>query len=445
MVRIEIGLKSDIGTHIMNVLNPTLMKSVERLDYRVTVGDVAAQSGLSLDVAQQGLLALASEVKGHLQVAETGDIVYLFPKNFRGVLRNKYFRLRLQEWLKKIWAVIFYVIRISFGIVLVTSIILMMIALAVVMISLNGSRDNDSNGSQDSGFGGGGIIFLPNFSDLFWIFSPNYYEPRSSKPRQTKTNKLNFLEAIYSFLFGDGNPNQDLEEKRWYNIGAVIQQNQGVIAAEQIAPYLDEISRIEQDNENYILPVLTKFNGYPKVSDKGQIVYYFPELQVTARNQQSNPFSDYLEENLWRFSQASSGQIMIAIGLGGLNFILALMLGAFFKEYTFSGDFIVFIQGIYTVLLSYAIAFLSLPLLRYFWVQWRNGLIETRNQSRQLRSEKLTLPDVDIQEKLNYARQFATRKVISDQDITYSTEKDILTQEIEQSDKIDQEWQKRLS
>ena len=60
--------------------NPKIIKSVEKLDYRVTVGDVAAQAGLELNFAQQGLLTLAGEAGGHLQVAESGDVVYLFPK-----------------------------------------------------------------------------------------------------------------------------------------------------------------------------------------------------------------------------------------------------------------------------------------------------------------------------------------------------------------------------
>ncbi|MGH2416266.1 MAG: hypothetical protein ACRDEA_21760, partial [Microcystaceae cyanobacterium] len=67
--------------------NPTIVKSVESLGYRVTVGDVATQAGLEVNLAQQGLLALASDAGGHLQVADTGEIIYLFPKNFRTVLR----------------------------------------------------------------------------------------------------------------------------------------------------------------------------------------------------------------------------------------------------------------------------------------------------------------------------------------------------------------------
>ena len=67
--------------------NSNIMRAVEHLDYRVTVGDVAAQAGLDVNLAQQSLLALASEAGGHLQVAESGDVVYLFPKFFRAVMR----------------------------------------------------------------------------------------------------------------------------------------------------------------------------------------------------------------------------------------------------------------------------------------------------------------------------------------------------------------------
>ena len=66
-----------------------------------------------------------------------------------------------------------------------------------------------------------------------------------------------------------------------------------------------------------MLPVLTRFNGRPEVSPTGQIIYHFPELQVSAQQQQSKSVSAYLKESLWRFSQASSGQIMLAAGLGG--------------------------------------------------------------------------------------------------------------------------------
>ncbi|MDJ0579870.1 hypothetical protein [Crocosphaera sp.] len=435
-------------------LQPEIMQSVEQLGYRVTVGDVAAKSGLNINLAQQGLLALASDVSGHLEVAESGDIVYLFPENFRTILRNKYWKLQLKETWDKIWKVLFYIIRISFGIILVASIILMLIAITVIIIGISSSRDGDSNnsGSRGGGYRGGGIFFFPNFGDLFWIFYPDYgynrYGNNSSRRSQNRDDSgMNFLEAIFSFLFGDGNPNYNLEERRWKAIGTVIKNNKGSIIAEQVAPYLDNIDRYNRENEDYILPVLTRFNGSPEVSPNGELIYHFPELQVTVQESTQKSISSYLRERLYKFSEAGSGKIMLAIGLGALNFILALILGSFLKDPSIVqqfGGFIAFINSIYWLLLGYAISFLGVPLVRYFVIQIRNDKIDSRNSQRQERTEVLLNKNETIQHKLDYASQFANQAMIQQSDIAYTTEKDILEQEIEQADKIDQEWQKRL-
>ena len=435
-------------------LQPEIMQSVEQLGYRVTVGDVAAKSGLDINLAQRGLLALASDVSGHLQVAESGDIIYLFPDNFRTILRNKYWKLQLKETWEKIWKVLFYIIRISFGIVLVASIILMLIAITVIIIGLNSSRDGNSNnsGSRGGSYRGGGFFFFPNFGDLFWIFYPNYgynrYDHSSSRRSQSRdANEMNFLEAVFSFLFGDGNPNYNLEERRWKAIGTVIKNNKGSIIAEQVAPYLDNIDRYNKENEDYILPVLTRFNGNPEVSPNGELIYHFPELQVTVQESTQKSISTYLRERLYKFSEAGSNKIMLAIGLGALNFILALILGSFLKDPSIVvqfGGFIAFTNSIYWLLLGYAMAFLGVPLIRYFVVQMRNGKIESRNSERKGRTELLQDKTETIQHKLEYASQFANQAIIQQSDIAYTTEKDVLEQEIEQADKIDQEWQKRL-
>ncbi|MCL1475215.1 hypothetical protein [Argonema antarcticum] len=427
--------------------NPNIMQAVQQLGYRVTVGDVAAKAGLDLNVAQQGLLALASEAGGHLQVAESGEIAYQFPQNFRAILRNKFLRLRLQEWWQKIWKVLFYLIRISFGIVLLASIVLIFVAIAIILIALNSSRDSDDSPSSNNG---GGTLFLPYYwfaPDWFWVFYPDYDTPQYQYRRREKP-QLNFLEAIFSFLFGDGNPNANLEERRWQEIGTAIRNNGGAVVAEQIAPYLDDIGGgYSREYEDYMLPVLTKFNGYPEVSPDGQIVYRFPDLQVTAAQQDRQPIPAYLQEFSWRFSSASSGQNILSIGLGAINLIGGLVLGNLLAGGTVTaqlGGLVGFVQSIYWLLLGYGIAFLTVPLIRYFWIQWRNSKIDFRNQQRQARTMQLKQPSPELQKKIAYARQFAVEKVIDRKDLVYTTETDLLEQEIEHQEQIDAEWQRRL-
>jgi len=432
--------------------NPTIMQAVEQLGYRVTVGDVATQVGLDINVAQQGLLALASDAGGHLQVAETGDVVYLFPKNFRGVLRNKFFRMRLKEWWDKIWGVLFYLIRISFGILLLLSIVLIIAAIVLILIASSSNSDSNDNRSRSRGSGGGGMVFMPNIwfgPDLFWFFDPNYnrrvQRRRASSP---EGNKMNFLEAIFSFLFGDGNPNADLEERRWQEIGTVIRNNQGAVVAEQIAPYLDDLGQgFSREYEDYMLPVLSRFNGRPEVSSDGEIVYHFPDLQTTARSRNSQPVAAYLRERPWKFSEADNGQLTMAAGLGVLNFVAGLILGGLLRGDVAAqlGGLVAFASSIYWLLIGYGAAFLTVPLVRYFWIKWKNTQIEAKNEQRQERAVALNQANADILRKLAYARQFAAQNVIDREDVTYTTETDLLDQESDRSAQIDAEWQRRLN
>ncbi|NEP01988.1 MAG: hypothetical protein F6K58_25695 [Symploca sp. SIO2E9] len=435
------------------VPDSNIMKAVEQLGYRVTVGDVATKAGLNINLAEQGLLALASDAGGHLQVSESGEIAYLFPKNFRSILRNKFLQLQLLEWWAKVWRILFYLIRISFGIVLLLSIALIMIAIAIILVSINSSNDNDSRGGGSRDTGGGGIFFLPRFwgPDIFWFFNPGYYDSSPQRQRtfssSSERSQMNFLEAIFSFLFGDGNPNADLEERRWQEIGVVIRNSRGAVAAEQIAPYLDNLGEgYQREYEDYMLPVLTRFNGHPEVSPEGEIVYHFPQLQTTAKEQYQQSLQAYLKERLWQFSQASSGQIMLAIGLGALNLILALVLGDLLQGGIAAqfGGFVAFVDSIYPILIVYGIGFLAIPLIRYFWVQWKNSRIEVRNQQRQEQAIALNQADANLKQKIAYAQQFAAQKVISKEDLVYTSETDLLDQELERKDQIDAEWQRRL-
>lgn len=421
--------------------NPAIMQAVEQLGYRVTVGDVATQAGFNVNLAEQGLLALATDVGGHMQVADTGEIVYLFPKNLRAILRNKFLRLRLQEWWKKVWRVLFYLIRISFGALLLASIALIFVTIFIVITAASQSS-NDNN--RDRNYDGGGF-FMPYFwigPNWYGVFSPDY--DRRYQERRQETSELNFFEAIFSFLFGDGNPNADLEERRQKQIAAVIRNNQGAVVAEQIAPYLDDIGTgYAQEYEDYMLPVLTKFNGQPQVSPEGEIVYVFPELQTTASQRRGLSVPPYLQELPQRFSEASSGQIILSAGLGVLNLAGAVFLGSLLADGTAAaqlGGLVAFAQGVYWLLLGYGTAFLGVPLVRYFFLKWRNAKIALRNAKRQEYSLRLT--DTAVQNKINYARQFAAQNVISKDNLIYTTETDMLDQE--NSAQIDAEWQRRL-
>ncbi|MFQ3680161.1 MAG: hypothetical protein SNJ60_06615, partial [Pseudanabaenaceae cyanobacterium] len=262
------------------------------------------------------------------------------------------------------------------------------------------------------------------------IFVPQYYEQRQS-PTVAEEPEMGFLEGVFSFLFGDGDPNANLETERYQAIASAIYVNGGAVTAEQLAPYLDG------EGEAAVLPVLVKFNGFPEVSDRGDIAYRFPELQTVAEYRSPQAPPPYLIEKTWPFSRAGAGNIGLAIGLGVFYLVGALVLGGLLAEIAAQGmvvgAFLQFVAGAYGVLLGYAILFLTVPAVRYLVLQTLvNPPIVRRNQERAARAEALRSPAPELQQKLAFARQLARElNVVGTQNLAYTTETDLLDQAIE--------------
>lgn len=413
--------------------DPRVIAAVENLHHQVTVADVAAETGLALPIVNRELANLASLTLGHLVVSESGEILYKFSPNLRVILLQRSLAARVRGILQQVWRLVFYLIRISFGIVLVVSIVLVLIAIgvALVVISSSGGRDGDGRRGESYGGGmsfGGGFLFSP--FDVFWLSYD--YQPR--RAQSSSENRRGFLENVFAFLFGDGNPNGDLEERRWRLIAQVIRNQDGVVVGEQILPYLDEVPPGALESEDYMLPVLAKFNGYPEVTPQGGLVYRFPDLQRVAAKRPKRDVAPYLEEKPWPFNEAGMGANVLSASLGGLYLGGSLVLGSLLADPVVQAQttgFLGFIQGIYSFLLGYAILFLAIPAGRYLWLQWVNQRIRRRNQIRQARTRLLHQPPV--QQKLAAARQFAiAQTAVAEEQVVYTTEKSLLQQEFEQ-------------
>lgn len=80
----------------------------------------------------------------------------------------------------------------------------------------------------------------------------------------------------------------------------MIRYNNGVVTAEQLAPYLrtpppplPPLSQPAHD-ESFVLPLLLRFNGQPRVTTNGHIYYTFP---VCASSQ----LLFFLQPGVWQF------------------------------------------------------------------------------------------------------------------------------------------------
>ena len=111
--------------------------------------------------------------------------------------------------------------------------------------------DNDSDSGGGGGFSFDFLDYLLLSDFFYWNTYPTYsaygtygyndydrpYELYDRSTTRVPETNNNFMMNCFSFLFGDGQPNANLEERKWQLIAQVIKANNGVVTAEQLAPY----------------------------------------------------------------------------------------------------------------------------------------------------------------------------------------------------------------
>ncbi|KAK3043504.1 hypothetical protein RJ639_002083 [Escallonia herrerae] len=450
------------------------MDAVDACGGRVTVGDVASKAGLKLDQAQKALQALAADTDGFLEVSDEGDVLYVFPKGYRSKLAAKSFRIKIEPLIEKAKSGAEYLVRVSFGTALIASIVLVYTTIIAILSS---KSDEDNRGRRGGRSFDTGFSFYLNPSDLFWYWDPYYYRRRRVRADDEGNN---FIESVFSFVFGDGDPNQGAEEERWKLLGQYIASNGGVTTAEELAPYLDvgttEVRNLRQpevDEEvlfGHRNSETFRFKTPPenRTSISENILYRFPSLQRTASSQRSGRkeyvgrrwadwvggVEKFFREKKWQFSKTSSSERAMVIGLGGLNLFGVIILGTMLKYGSYwlcfsiinvlnmtvtPSGFITFVSDIYPLLQIYAGSFFAIPLVRWLFLRTTNFEIERRNRAREQRARALESPDLSLRRKLLSARDMAQRTYIGQDRIVYSTDSDLIEQDYEA-----QEWDQRF-
>lgn len=111
----------------------------------------------------------------------------------------------------------------------------------LIFLSIAGSSDSDNRGRR-----GGGFVYFPDF----WLLTDDRSRARGRtrshgrrKPQRGDEEpadvSMTFMQAVTSWVFGDGDPNTGFEDARWAAAAAYIQAHGGVVAAEEMRPFLD--------------------------------------------------------------------------------------------------------------------------------------------------------------------------------------------------------------
>lgn len=137
-----------------------------------------------------------------------------------------------------------------------------------------------------------------------------------------------------------------------------------------------------------LLPVMARFGGKPVSSGAGMFLDFsrMREPRPSGGDDEDDHLvpSDYYQEKLWVFSEASDQQLLLAGGLGVANLIGALWLRGQVTElariFPYSRPLLSTVAG---AILGYAILFLIIPLIRYtLYLHW-NQRVRERNYHRQ--------------------------------------------------------------
>lgn len=421
-----------------SLLVPEKQKAIKAIKnkLRLTPAELASISELSINKSNYWLNKIAGETGAKLEVANDGTIFYQFAPGFTNVYRKRGVLKAALLAGVFLFNLLYWVVRVSFGVALVLSVMIIVVIFVALTTLAIAAIFGDSGGDAGGFDLGGGFFDLSYLVDIFdWNYSPSHSHYSNSLPSVRRDKyadyvdvkpRGNFFLETFSFLFGDGKPNSNLQEIRWQKIAKVIKQNGGVVSAEQLAPYLDG----DSSDSGMIMSALAQFNGHPQVTESGFIVYVFSDFLGPVKEPVSTQLETYLNEEEWRFSNFSVDSQIFVLILAVLNFLGSWWL---FKHIA-TINLLSHIAGLIDVLLTYSIVLLVIPAVRAVVLTVLNSRITVRNERRKAAFVQVNRPKGDVLKELYEANEVRTQLlegVSSDKRIFYSSDKELLEQDFE--------------
>ncbi len=278
------GTQKKVYDYDTGKVRDRLVDAFRKRKGEATTADLVAVTGLPKPQVDAEVKAVSDEYGARLRVTESGEILYSFPAGMRSRYRGfgpsaarawKAFRKvagRVAALLFKVWIVVMLV---GYFVLFIGLAILALIA------SVAGSASGNSRDSRSSDRGGGlGGLFVTGrlLETIFriWFYSELFMTPEQRAARAgRRSEKRPLYKAIYSFVFGDGDPDAgwDTVEKKAFV--AFVQANKGIITMPE---FMAITGQKPLDAEQGINRYLVEFEGSPEVTEGGVIYYFFPSL-----------------------------------------------------------------------------------------------------------------------------------------------------------------------
>lgn len=396
-----------------------IIKAIDELKHKVMVADVVARTGLPFDQVASAMNTIAAETYARLDVTQSGEILYHYPHNFYYAYFARGVRRVFQNVAGILSSVGYTAFKLSFGIILIGSLFFISGLILLIQTVLGVWQSNTESVFR----------MWRDFVLLFYNFARNHIFVRHSIDPGSGSGRSNILYSCYSFLFGEKNPNADIEEQRSQLIAQTIRLNEGVILPEHLSPYL---SRMPGETEMF--DAMARYDGYPSVTDNGTILYVFPNMRSRSEVASYAFLPPVLEQQQLIFSHLSKDErkklILITIcellGLVTLTPFVWVMSAAHHAPFPLW----------YVVLQSYCVLFLVIPCIRAVWVYLANRRIQTSNARAHEFERELGNPSETLATKLEEAERFRRDEPqVRKNNVIYTTARDFVEQSIERDAK----------
>jgi hypothetical protein len=421
-----------------------------------TVADIVAKTALPLQTVRDLVPQAADEYSARLEVTESGEILYSFPRGFISKYRG--FKARLGRFLEKAGKGLKLAAQALFKVWIMVMLVgyfvlFMVIALGALMLSVAVSSSSSSNNRSSRGHGGGigGMYFASSVFNMIiriWFYSEltKSMDSRWTGAADKRPKGKPLYKAIFSFVFGDGDPNADWDSREKQAVIAYLQANAGVIS---LPEFMTLTGKDSAEAEERIVAYCAEFGGMPEATEDGTVAYRFDELLLRA-DKKDRSFSAF-SAPLKRLRSFSSNPkkmnvwfgIINAVNLffGGYFFINALNTGHILTQAHFDASSYLYgvvyvvltrfaanplsfiLLGLGIIPLVFSFLFWIIPALRNFGIKKHNETIKLENLRKdaygKIWDKPLSVSPADINpvaeecrpKNMNAARERALREI----------------------------------
>ncbi|MYA33204.1 MAG: Mpv17/PMP22 family protein [Gemmatimonadales bacterium] len=347
----------------------TVIAALRGLEGRATVGDVVSATGLPDHEAETALRSLLETHRGHLEVSDSGDLLYRFDP---GLIERdaESFRARFRR-------VAWSAFKAGFKIWTAVMLVAYFVVFVVILIALlTANRDGRGSGGR-RGFGLGDLFILQwLLGGRGWDRRGLYYGDRHAR-RLPKDARPPFYKKVFAFIFGPEEPRPtQLQKDR--TVVQLIQARKGILTASELI----EHTGLPIDDAHEEMGRLTgAYGGDPRVSDAGEVVYAFPELMRSAhgRVRAREPKPAWMRLEYPKQLTGNSGGANVGIGaMNGFNLAMASVLGL-----PSSFDPVMF-YGLGVIPFTFSSLFFAIPIVRSLTLARENRRRMRRNVRRLL-------------------------------------------------------------